>query len=152
MYQGIFSSNTKALGDYVHILPWQTNRIFVIAVDPFKRFRGWGRSRRRRGPARRCAHILPPEEYRSALFHKMWPAFLLADSADVHQVYRAWLNYSMMLTALHHKKLIKTPAIMIRKTIHRKSPKVLGSLRRMTAPIKFCLRFAALFLQPADFL
>ena len=30
MYQGIFSSNTKALRDYVHILPWQINKIFVI--------------------------------------------------------------------------------------------------------------------------
>ena len=36
MYQGIFSSNTKALRDYVHILPWQMNKIFVIAVNPFR--------------------------------------------------------------------------------------------------------------------
>ena len=24
------------------ILPWQTNKIFVIAADPFKSLRGWG--------------------------------------------------------------------------------------------------------------
>jgi hypothetical protein len=40
MYQRIFSSNTKALRDYVPILPWQTNKIFVIAWVPFVVVRG----------------------------------------------------------------------------------------------------------------
>ena len=67
MYQGIFSSNTKALRDYVHILPWQIKRIFLLrspvdflAIQYSKNLppRREGISRRilRRKPPRRAAY------------------------------------------------------------------------------------------------